>query len=118
MKRHFLAVILALLFSVMIVPAVFAGSAENKRFTLVIDAGHGGHDTGAVGAMSNEKDINLKVALAFGRDVERNCPDVKVIYTRKTDVFVPLMERANIANRNNADLFISIHTNLSFFIIN
>jgi N-acetylmuramoyl-L-alanine amidase len=111
MKRHFVAVILALLFSVIIAPAVFAGSADNKRFTLVIDAGHGGHDTGAVGAMSNEKDINLKVALAFGRDVERKCPDVKVIYTRKTDVFVPLMERANIANRNNADLFISIHTN-------
>jgi N-acetylmuramoyl-L-alanine amidase len=111
MKRHLVVVILALLFSVMIVPAVFAGSAENKRFTLVIDAGHGGHDAGAVGAMSNEKDINLKVALAFGHDVERNCPDVRVIYTRKTDVFVPLMERANIANRNNADLFISIHTN-------
>lgn len=86
-------------------------SAADKRFTLVIDAGHGGSDAGAKGAISKEKDINLKVALAFGKLVERNCPDVKVIYTRKTDVFVPLHERANIANRNKADLFISIHTN-------
>lgn len=81
------------------------------RFTLVIDAGHGGHDAGALGAKSKEKNINLKVALAFGNYVERNCSDVKVIYTRKTDVFIPLNERANIANRNKADLFISIHTN-------
>ena len=84
--------------------------ADNK-FVLVIDAGHGGHDTGALGAYSREKDINLKVALAFGKYVESNCGDVKVIYTRKTDVFIPLQERANIANRNNADLFISVHTN-------
>lgn len=85
--------------------------AGNNPFVLVIDAGHGGHDHGAPGAKSKEKDINLSVALAFGRYVERNCPDVKVIYTRKTDVFIALKERANIANRNNADLFISIHTN-------
>ncbi len=88
-----------------------SGFAANKIFTLVIDAGHGGHDTGAMGAISKEKDINLKVALAFGKYVEENCPGVRVIYTRKTDVFIPLMERANIANRNNADLFISVHTN-------
>ena len=85
--------------------------AANGRFTLVIDAGHGGHDTGALGAKSKEKDINLTVALAFGRYVERNMPDVKIIYTRTTDVFIPLMERANIANKANADLFISVHTN-------
>ena len=66
----------------------------DKRFTLVIDAGHGGHDAGAKGAFSYEKDINLNVALAFGRYVERRCPDVKVVYTRKTDVFVPLHKRA------------------------
>ena len=71
----------------------------------------GGHDSGAPGAISKEKDINLKVALAFGKMVERNCHDVKVIYTRTTDVFIPLSERANIANRNKADLFISVHTN-------
>lgn len=81
------------------------------KFTLVIDAGHGGHDTGAKGAYSQEKDINLKVALAFGKYVEQNCKDVNVIYTRKTDVFIPLKQRANIANRNNADLFVSVHTN-------
>ncbi len=83
----------------------------DKRFTLVIDAGHGGHDAGAKGAFSYEKDINLNVALAFGRYVERRCPDVKVVYTRKTDVFVPLHKRASIANKNKADVFISIHTN-------
>ena len=90
---------------------VAATSAGKKTFTLVIDPGHGGHDSGAVGAMSKEKNINLNVALAFGRLVEANCPDVNVIYTRKTDVFIPLGERANIANRNKADLFISVHTN-------
>ena len=85
--------------------------AANKKFTLVIDPGHGGKDAGALGAFSKEKDINLNVALAFGRNVERNCPDVKVIYTRTTDIFIPLKERANIANKNKADLFISVHTN-------
>ena len=82
-----------------------------KKFTLVIDAGHGGHDAGAIGAITKEKTINLNVAMAFGRLVERNCPDVKVVYTRKTDVFIPLHTRADIANKNKADLFISIHTN-------
>ena len=85
--------------------------AAKRPFTLVIDAGHGGKDAGAPGKYSYEKNINLKVALAFGRYVEKNCPDVKVIYTRKTDVFIPLHERAAIANRNKADVFISIHTN-------
>lgn len=83
----------------------------DKRFTLVIDAGHGGKDTGAKGSFSYEKDINLSVALAFGAYVERNIPDVKVIYTRKTDIFIPLHQRADIANKNKADVFISIHTN-------
>jgi N-acetylmuramoyl-L-alanine amidase len=80
-------------------------------YTLVIDAGHGGKDPGAQSRTAKEKNINLAVALAFGKLVEQNCPDVKVVYTRKTDVFVELDERAQIANRAKADLFISIHTN-------
>ncbi len=88
-----------------------AAGLTAKDFVLVVDAGHGGHDPGAVGAISREKNINLNVALAFGRLVEKNCPDVKVIYTRKTDVFVPLNKRASIANEAKADLFVSIHTN-------
>lgn len=102
-KRILLGIILTLFTTF-----AFAGG---DQFVLVIDAGHGGNDHGAPGAKSKEKDINLSVALAFGHYVERNCPDVKVIYTRKTDVFIPLKERANIANKNNADLFISVHTN-------
>ena len=90
---------------------VLTASGANRRFTLVIDPGHGGHDAGALGAISKEKNINLSVALQFGKYVERNMPDVRVIYTRKTDVFIPLKQRANIANRANADLFISVHTN-------
>ena len=90
---------------------VLTATGANRRFTLVIDPGHGGHDAGALGAISKEKNINLSVALQFGKYVERNMPDVRVIYTRKTDVFIPLKQRANIANRANADLFISVHTN-------
>ena len=86
--------------------------AAKKNFTLVIDAGHGGRDAGAIGqAKVKEKDLTLRYALAFGRMVEQNCPDVKVIYTRKTDTFVELYRRAEIANKNKADLFISIHIN-------
>lgn len=97
--------------TIILIFALAVAMSAKKSFTLVIDAGHGGHDAGALGTFSKEKNINLNVALAFGRLVERNCPQVKVIYTRKTDVFIPLHQRADIANRNKADLFISIHTN-------
>ena len=99
------------LFAAFLLLALATTAFAAKGFTLVIDAGHGGHDAGARGSFSNEKDINLRTALAFGKYVEKNCPDVNVIYTRKTDVFVPLHKRADIANKNRADVFISIHTN-------
>lgn len=101
-------VLLALLFIISFASAV---TGANGKFTLCIDPGHGGKDTGAPGSISVEKNINLKVALAFGRYVERNCPDVTIVYTRRTDVFIPLYERAEIANRKKADLFVSVHTN-------
>ena len=82
-----------------------------QAYTVVIDAGHGGKDPGAIGKKTNEKTINLNVALELGRLIKANHPDVKVVYTRDKDVFVELSERANIANRAKADLFISIHTN-------
>ena len=82
-----------------------------KDFTVVIDPGHGGHDPGALGRHGKEKNINLKVALKLGKTIEENCKDTRVIYTRKKDVFIPLHERAEIANNAKADLFISIHTN-------
>lgn len=87
----------------------FAGSA--KEFVLVIDAGHGGKDIGAPGTIINEKDVTLAVAKQFGSMVENGFKDVKVVYTRDCDKFISLDERANIANRANGDLFISIHNN-------
>ena len=82
-----------------------------KDFVVVIDPGHGGHDPGAVGKISKEKNINLNVALKLGNMIKKNCDDVKVIFTRTKDVFIPLNRRAEIANNAKADLFISVHTN-------
>ena len=84
---------------------------KDGKFILVIDPGHGGKDPGAVNGKNQEKSINLNVALKMGKLIEDNCKDVKVIYTRKTDVFVELYKRADIANKAGADMFISVHTN-------
>ena len=100
-----------LLLFIFLLPILSTVVDAKGQFTVVIDAGHGGHDTGAVGAFSQEKNINLNVALIFGQLIEKNLPNVRVIYTRTTDVFIPLHERADVANRAKADLFISIHTN-------
>lgn len=87
-----------------------AGNAQSKKFKVVIDAGHGGHDSGTKHNSFAEKKIVLNTALKIGRLLEKE-PGISVIYTRKTDVFVELRERANIANRAHADLFVSIHCN-------
>jgi len=84
---------------------------ENKITKVVIDAGHGGKDPGALGKHSREKDIVLTVALKTGKYIEENFEDIEVLYTRKTDVFVELHKRAQIANESGADVFISIHCN-------
>lgn len=88
-----------------------AQKIENKVKTVVIDAGHGGRQPGTMSKTTKEKDITLKVALKVGDYIEKNLPDVKVLYTRKKDVEVGLKERAKLANDNNADAFISIHVN-------
>ena len=111
MKRGKLHIIYIVACIGMLLACAFPLQVEAKDFVLVIDAGHGGNDPGAVGKISKEKDINLKVALKVGKLIEDNCKDVKVIYTRKRDVFVTLNRRAQIANEAKADLFISIHTN-------
>ena len=97
------------IFKVFMLMAMFA----MMSFTVVIDAGHGGHDTGAVGLKMGvqEKNLNLTVAKQLAAKIGEKYPEVKVILTRDTDVFLPLQQRADIANKNHADLFISIHTN-------
>ena len=105
---HIIIYISALLFAV---PA--SAMTDGGQFVVVLDAGHGGKDPGAIGSSSSnrEKDINLAITLEVGRLLKANCPDVKLIYTRSTDVFIELGRRAEIANKAKADLFVSIHTN-------
>ena len=103
---------IGLLLAFIAIPFLYTQAAEPKdKFILVIDAGHGGKDPGATNGKNQEKKINLDVALRMGQLIEQKHKDVKVIYTRKTDVFVELYKRAEIANKANADMFISIHTN-------
>jgi N-acetylmuramoyl-L-alanine amidase len=90
------------------------GSYQSRSYkirTVVIDPGHGGHDVGCLGTKTKEKDIALGISLKLGNYIEKNFTDIKVVYTRKTDVFVPLHERAAIANNSKADVFICIHCN-------
>ncbi len=91
--------------------SLMAAGGGDKPFRVVIDPGHGGHDPGAPGKFLKEKDVVLDIALKLGAYINQNMPDVEVIYTRKTDVFVELHKRAQIANEIHADLFISIHCN-------
>lgn len=87
------------------------GLKAYKIRTVVIDAGHGGHDSGCLGKGAKEKDVALQLALKVGKLIETNHKDVKVVYTRKDDRFLELHQRASVANKSNADLFISIHLN-------
>ncbi len=113
MKR-FLYALLCLILLCAATVSTQAQKAKNRPFTLVIDAGHGGKDPGAIGRRgTKEKHINLSVAKLFGKAVANKYPEIKIIYTRSKDVFIPLNQRAKIANQAKADLFISIHTNAS-----
>jgi len=108
-RRLFTTIVLGV--AILLSSAVFAQRGV-KISTVVIDAGHGGKE-GASGKHSKEKNIALSIALKLGHYIQEYMPHVKVIYTRKTDRFIPLYKRAEIANKNHADLFISIHCNSS-----
>ena len=109
---HHTKFILLFLLLLMAVPAM-AQKSGKKPFTVVIDAGHGGVDPGALGKKSQEKNINFNVSKRLGELIKEAYPEVKIIYTRTTDVKIPLARRADIANKANANLFISIHSNAS-----
>lgn len=91
--------------------STYTAHPDSKVDVVVIDAGHGGHDNGTHGRLLKEKDVALNIALKVGNYIEKNIPGVKVIYTRRDDRYLALDERADIANKNKADLFICIHAN-------
>jgi len=103
--------IFVLLLAITLLNSASAPFTDFKVDVVVIDAGHGGHDPGTKGKSSKEKDIALSISLKVGKFIEQNLPDVKVIYTRKDDRYLDLDERAAVANKNKADLFICIHAN-------
>ena len=113
-KILFTRLAIPILFLLLSVPqAVAQKKGKEKPFTVVIDPGHGGVDPGALGRKSKEKDINMNVSKLLASMIDDKYPEVKVIFTRTTDVKIPLVQRADIANKANADLFISIHSNAS-----
>lgn len=106
-------IVLIFSFSLLLVLVSF-NTANKKDFKverIVIDAGHGGKDPGTHGELSKEKDIALSIALQLGGIIEKHLPEVEIIYTRDNDTFIPLDKRAEIANKNGADVFVSIHCN-------
>ena len=116
-KHHAFNIFKAILFFLFVaapsISSYASGIRKEKGWVIVIDAGHGGKDPGALGSISREKDINLAIALKTGEYIQKNINNVTVIYTRKNDSTVELRDRPKIANKANADLFISIHTNSS-----
>lgn len=106
-------VLIYIVLSLLVISPALAKGVPDKPFTVVIDAGHGGKDPGAIGKIALEKNLNLDVALLTGKMIKEQFPDVNVVYTRQTDIFLPLQKRADIVNSNSADLFICIHTNSS-----
>lgn len=105
--------LLLLLVLLVSAPAIMAQKNRKKQFTVVIDPGHGGIDPGALGKRAKEKDVNMSVSKLLADMIKKKYPGIKVIFTRTTDVKIPLAKRADIANDANADLFISIHSNAS-----
>ena len=108
-RRIFTAV--SILLACLLIYPFESGAAEKKKFVVVIDAGHGGSDHGAIENGVHEKDVNLAVALKLGAMIEKKLKDTEVVYTRNSDDFISLQKRADIANGSKADLFISIHCN-------